>query len=132
MVSFKSIFLLGLVAISTASPTPTHELQARAKIPDNLNCDNTQWTSAQIKASIQQARNLESSGYAYPKTFGNKAGNGSPLFSAQGQLYEFPLTDPVWNNGKAPGTFRVIVKEDYGYVGVTNKDIGIGGTVHKC
>lgn len=35
-------------------------------------------------------------------------------------------------DGVTPGTYRVIMKDNYDFVGVTNKDAGTGGTVHKC
>ncbi|KAI0400848.1 hypothetical protein F4802DRAFT_601609 [Xylaria palmicola] len=126
--SFKSAFLLGLAAVSVASPAPTANLVARAKIPDPLHCDGDTWTKQQIYNSIQQARNYETSGYKYPMEFKDHEG----LFDASGTLWEFPLTDPVWQNGVIPGTFRVIVKDDYTYVGVTHKEPGTGGSVHKC
>ncbi|KAI3325416.1 hypothetical protein HD806DRAFT_533085 [Xylariaceae sp. AK1471] len=132
MFNLKSSFLLGLVAVSVASPTPSFDLVARANIPDPLNCDGSTWTKDQIYNSIQQARNLETAGYTYPMHFNNKDANGNTIFGSQGGLWEFPLSDPVWRNGVTPGTFRVIVKDDYSYVGVTSKDPGTGGTVHKC
>ncbi|KAJ2996587.1 hypothetical protein NUW58_g922 [Xylaria curta] len=128
MFNLKSSFLLGLVAVSVASPTPSFDLVARAKIPDPLVCDGTTWTKDQIYNSIQQARALENSNYAYPKRFYNNEN----IFGTPADLWEFPLADPVWRNGVSPGTFRVIVKDNYDYVGVTNKDVGSGGTVHKC
>ncbi|KAI1810013.1 hypothetical protein GGS20DRAFT_233354 [Poronia punctata] len=131
MLSFaKPAILLYLAATAVASPT--FELVARAKVPDFLDCDNTPWTGDQIRASLRQSKALGNGGFAYPKGFGNKDAKGNPIFAAQGNLWEFPLTDPVWYNNNVPGTYRVIMKDDYSYVGVTNKDGGTGGTVHKC
>ncbi|KAI1402974.1 hypothetical protein F4819DRAFT_257446 [Hypoxylon fuscum] len=130
MFNIKSVFFFGLVAVSTA--TPSSVLLPRAKIPEVLKCDGKEWTKAQILASKEKARELANSNYAYPDLFGNKDGHGQPIFGAQGQLWEFPLLDPPWTNGIEPLTFRVIMKDDYTYVGVTNKDTGTGNTVHKC
>ncbi|OAQ60643.1 ribonuclease domain-containing protein [Pochonia chlamydosporia 170] len=127
MLNLKNVFLFSLAALSAAQPT----IQSRAQVKE-LNCDGTHWSKDQINHSKQQARNLENDGFAYPKPFGNKDGKGNNIFNAKGQLWEFPLTDPVWTNGVTPGTFRVIVKDNYDFVGVTNKDAGTGGTVHKC
>ncbi|KAI0545372.1 hypothetical protein F4679DRAFT_561472 [Xylaria curta] len=125
--NLRSAFLLGLVAVSVASPTPSFDLVARAKIPDPLECDGHTWTKEQIYNSIQQARALDGIAH-YPKPFLN---NGN-IFGTKAKLWEFPLADPVWQTGVSPATFRVIVNENYGYIGVTNKDVGTGGTVHKC
>ncbi|KAJ6439260.1 hypothetical protein O9K51_07145 [Purpureocillium lavendulum] len=127
MFSLKHVIFFGLLATSAAQPT----LDPRAKVKE-INCDGTEWSKDQINHSKRQARDLENSGYAYPKKFGNKDASGNDIFGAKGQLWEFPLTDPLWTNGVSPGTFRVIVKDNYDYVGVTNKDAGTGGTVHKC
>ena len=98
MFNLKAAFLLGLAAVSVASPAPSSDLVVRAKVPDSLTCDGKTWSKAQINASKSQARNLENDGYAYPKTFGNKDGKGNAIFNTQGQLWEFPLTDPVWKS----------------------------------
>lgn len=95
MLNLKYTFLLSLIAVSAANPT--FHLQARARIPDPLLCDGETWTRQHIYDSIQQARNLETAGQAYPKPFGNKNAAGDPIFGAQGQLWEFPLVTPPWN-----------------------------------
>lgn len=92
--NLKSSFLLGLVAVSVASPTPSFDLVARANIPDPLVCDDHTWTKEQIYNSIQQARALENAGSAYPKPFYNY-GN---IFGTSANLWEFPLADPVWQS----------------------------------
>ncbi|KAH8656631.1 hypothetical protein BGZ60DRAFT_532211 [Tricladium varicosporioides] len=136
MLNLKGALLFSLVAFSVASPT--FDLQTRANIPATLKCSTTdgktskEWTKDQIAKAKSQAKTLGTAGYAYPKKFGNKDAKGNDIFAAQGQLWEFPLTDPVWTNGNVPGAYRVIVKDNYDYAGVTAKDSGVGDTVHKC
>ncbi|KAG8412596.1 hypothetical protein J3458_014306 [Metarhizium acridum] len=127
MVNIKNLLFLSLVAVSATQPI----LEDRARLKD-LVCDRIHWTKDQINLSIRQARKLGNDNLTYPGKFSNRGGKGNFLFNAKGQLWEFPLTKPVWNKNDRPGTFRVIMKENYGFVGVTNKDPGVGNTIHKC
>ncbi|KAI1821591.1 hypothetical protein F4861DRAFT_518363 [Xylaria intraflava] len=127
MFSLKHTLLLGLVAVSAAQPADLLSRQAGKKIPDPLECDGEEWSKTQIYNSIEQAKALKNSHYAYPKKFENNEN----IYNTKSELKEFPLLDPVWINGVDPGTFRVIMK-DWKYFGVTNKDVGTGGSVHKC
>ncbi|OTA99471.1 hypothetical protein M426DRAFT_269259 [Hypoxylon sp. CI-4A] len=130
MFGLKSVFLFGLVAISAATPTST--LERRAKIPDPLKCDGKEFSKQAIMDALNKAPDTAYDSRYYPFIFENKDSKGRNIFGAQGNLYEFPLLNTVWAPGTEPGTFRVIMKEDYSYVGVTNKDPGTGNTVHKC
>ncbi|KAF4637553.1 hypothetical protein G7Y89_g526 [Cudoniella acicularis] len=139
LLNFKSAFLLGLVTLSVASPTFDLEARKKTTIPvDGVVCARSDgtvsktWTQAQIRASRAQADALKNDGLTYPKKFSNKDARGNAIFNSKGQLYEFPLLDPVWTVGTAPGPSRVIVKSDYSYAGVTTKNAGVGDLVHKC
>lgn len=92
--NLKNVLLFSLVAVSAAQPTT---LEGRAQVKE-LNCDGTHWSKDQINHSKQQARALQDDGFAYPAYFGNKDAGGNNIFNAQGQLWEFPLTDPVWTS----------------------------------
>ena len=96
--NLKSAFLLGLAAVSVASPTPSSKLVARARIPETLQCDGAEWTKQQIYDSIAQAQYLERARLYYPREFRNRDANGYPIFEAQGRLWEFPLLYPVWDS----------------------------------
>ncbi|KAF2136156.1 uncharacterized protein K452DRAFT_313439 [Aplosporella prunicola CBS 121167] len=95
--SFKSAFLLGLVAVSAASPIANPEaaagdvsfanhLHARAQIPaGGVTCAGTHYTHDDIEHALQQARRAQDQGgirngqgSTYPKTFGNKGPSAGP------------------------------------------------------
>lgn len=102
MFSLKQVIFFGLLATSVAQPT----LDPRAKVKE-INCDGTEWSKDQINHSKRQARDLENSGYAYPKKFGNKDASGNDIFGAKGQLWEFPLTDPLWTSESLSNIFEL-------------------------
>jgi len=87
--SLANVLLIAIVAGSTA--------QASTKLRD-VHCGGSSWSRDQITRAIEQAKALHDSDYAYPRPFCNKDMKEKVLFNVEGQLGEFPLTDPPWTS----------------------------------
>ena len=102
--TIKSTFFLALFASTSIFAAPVDveardagdlETRAKAKPRVLVNCNGVRYTHDQITASMNQAWTLgHSGGYSYPEEYRNEEG----LFGATGQLYSFPLSDPVWTS----------------------------------
>ena len=114
--TIKSTFFLALFASTSIFAAPVDveardagdlETRAKAKPRVLVSCNGTPYTADQITASMNQAWTLgHSGGYSYPEEYRNEEG----LFGATGQLYSFPLSDPVWTS-KRP-IFAIIFREE--------------------
>lgn len=96
-INFKSVFLLGLAAVSQANPvheTRSNHLQARA-IMDH-DCDGQTIASQDIYNAWQAGKNQNeyAIGNAFPKYFGNGGTHNSKVFPQipdSTDLLEFPV-----------------------------------------
>ncbi|PWI73454.1 hypothetical protein PCL_08730 [Purpureocillium lilacinum] len=88
--SLANVLIIAIVAGSTA--------QASTKLRD-VHCGGRSWSRDQITRAIEQAKALRDSDYVYPRPFFNRDMKEKVLFNVEGQLWEFPLTDPPWTNG---------------------------------
>lgn len=95
MLNLKSTFLLALWATTIpATPAPfsldPKDTLAGKPIKD-VKCNGKEWKRDQIVASIQQSRTQHGK---YPEKYNNHEG----IFGTKKQLWEFPLTDPVYTS----------------------------------
>jgi hypothetical protein len=97
-VNFKTVFLLGLAAISQASPIRedgSNHLQSRAPIMD-YDCDGNTIAQQDIYNAWTAGKNQNeyAIGGRFPKYFGNQGNHGSKVFSNVPDgtaLLEFPI-----------------------------------------
>ncbi|KAF2137354.1 uncharacterized protein K452DRAFT_321788 [Aplosporella prunicola CBS 121167] len=147
----KSAFLLGLAAISVASPIANadaasasagevayaNNLFARAKVPEMVKCRDKEYSKADINNALSQARTAQSQGGVggFPKFFGNEGKDRKPVFPnipKSTNLYEYPLKkDSAWTGG-AKDPVRVVMKEDYSYAGVMGHTPDVSNAYKKC
>ena len=138
--NLKSVFVLGLVAVSYASPIAQPDtnvvegrspsvLVARAKVPDTIDCQGQKFSSDDIKAAMKESKTPHGK---YPEKFGNKSGSSKVFDNIPDstQLWEQPLADPTWTGNGSPGKYRVVMKNDYSYAGVMIESAG--GAFTKC
>ncbi|KAI0888771.1 Ribonuclease/ribotoxin [Annulohypoxylon maeteangense] len=130
--NLKSAFLLGLVAVASASPTNS-EVYAR-KIDKDVKCGDVTIEASQIGAAYSDAikKADKSVGGKYPEPYLNHEG----LFNKAQNLREYPLLrEGLWNGASnTKGKFRVVWQKKTKkvvYKGVMyEKDVG--ATMTQC
>ncbi|PWY71382.1 hypothetical protein BO83DRAFT_417950 [Aspergillus eucalypticola CBS 122712] len=126
--SFKPTILLALALTAIATPiaNPTVDegniLVARAPRRD-VDCNGKKFTKADIHNAIEQSKVVEDKRQTNAKAYGKYPevyGNGEGLFGSSRTLYEYPLVSGTYSgktNAGPPGNYRVIMDENYTYLG---------------
>jgi hypothetical protein len=82
---------------------------------------NSQKQADVIRQSIAESRTPRIVGVnrkEFPHVFGNKSGPFGNINNALTTLWIQPLADPAWTGNSAPGRYRVVMNQNFGYVGV--------------
>ncbi|KAK6597831.1 hypothetical protein ACHAO1_010383 [Botrytis cinerea] len=128
---FKSAIILALVASISAAPTLTEEnssLEVRGgKTIKDVDCGGVKFTRADIQATKNE-EHLQKG--AYPKRYYNL--DKPKIFGTPKELYEYPLTVPVYQKGKEPGKYRMVLDEDYNYQGTMYHVDGVSNAFKAC
>lgn len=109
--NIKSVFFLGLMATTYASPISLNNtdvnlenqsLEVRAAV-EPMNCGGKVFTEDQIRASISQAKSMIGKPGRYPAHFANKKGKGNEKHISTGgpEGLEYPIKENggLWTSG---------------------------------